>query len=364
MYATQISKHFVPDSSATVFNLTVGGPQIDIYCCEPNKQVIDQYRRETAKFALYEHQGVLYFLSNFANNGWMEAPFHASMNPQQLAGVPAEYVEGRHHFLLAVTLKDSSSNVTYGARFVTLSKEMSARLVKVVRMQLAAPITRQDYESRVEGAFSRHTASQMARLAIVRCTGGGNEPAANEPSMSDAKGMGEPVSEALVQEFIHITLLTGHECRQRAEEVDPQESQFIIGLIEDSQLNGWTELELEGRKYPVHMAIEGSNLTCRLCLPCFAVEHPLTAVLIAVALDAVKGQDCWRAMHVAVSELTTTDASQPPSDPWIAAMPMADALIVDCAQGGRVSDYLSMMQWAGDFERSLAFGFAHWRASR
>lgn len=364
MYTKQIIEQLLPDSSSTHFNLTIDGPHLDIYCREPNNHAIAQYRRGTAKFALYENQGVAFFLSNFGDEGWMDAPFHAAMNPPELAGVSAEYVAGQHHFALVVTLRDSSSDATYGGRFVTLSKEMTARLVMLTRKQLAEPITRQDYESRVQRTFSRYTASQMARMALVRCRGGENAPAANEPSMSEAKRAVEPEQPAPVQEFTHITLLTGHECRQRAEDVDPQESQFIVGLIEDSQLNGWTELELEGRKYPVHMAIEGSNLTCRLCLPCFAVEHPRTAVLIAVALDAVKGQGCWRAMHVAAGGLTTTNASQPPSDPWIAAMPMADAFIVDCAQGGRVLDYLSMMQWAGDFERCLAFGFAYWMASR
>lgn len=172
---------FSQDSSATQFNLTVNGPQLDIYCCEPNKQVIAQYRRGTAKFALYENNGMAYFLSKFEDNGWMDAPFHSAMNPPHLAGVPVDYVEGRHHFGLSVTLRDLGSDATYGARLVTLSKEMTARLVTVAQMQSTVPITRQDYESRIQATFSRYTASQMARMAMVRCRGGEDEPAANEP---------------------------------------------------------------------------------------------------------------------------------------------------------------------------------------
>lgn len=172
---------FSQDSSATQFNLTVNGPQLDIYCSEPNKQVIAQYRRGTAKFALYENNGMAYFLSKFEDNGWMDAPFHSAMNPPHLAGVPVDYVEGRHHFGLSVTLRDLGSDATYGARLVNLSKEMTARLVTVAQMQSTVPITRQDYESRIQATFSRYTASQMARMAMVRCRGGEDEPAANEP---------------------------------------------------------------------------------------------------------------------------------------------------------------------------------------
>lgn len=180
--STKFSKNndskFSQDTSATQFNLTVNGPQLDIYFCEPNEQAIAQYRRGTAKFSLYENNGMAYFLSKFGDNGWMDAPFHAAMNPTYLAGVPADYIEGKHHFGLAVTLRDLTSDVTYGARFVTLSKVMTARLVAVTQMQLAVPITREDYDSRIQRTFSRYTASQMARMAVVRCRGGEDEPAA------------------------------------------------------------------------------------------------------------------------------------------------------------------------------------------
>ena len=206
-------------------------------------------------------------------------------------------------------------------------------------------------------------------MALVRCRGGENElaanaPAVNEPLAPQAKGAGEPEHKAVVPEFTHITLLTGHECIQRAERVEPLATQFILRLIEDAQLTGWTELALEGKKYPVHMTIEGSNMTCRLCLPCFAVENPRTAVLIAVALDAVKGQSCWQAIHAAAGGLTKTTANQPPSRPWIAAMPMVDALTAGGGLGWHVLDYFKMMQWAGDFERCFGFGFALWMAGK
>ncbi|UUZ77380.1 hypothetical protein LP414_09230 [Polaromonas sp. P1(28)-13] len=140
-------------------------------------------------------------------------------------------------------------------------------------------------------------------------------------------------------EFTHITLLTGHECIQRAERVEPLATQLILRLIEDAQLTGWTELALEGKKYPVHMTIEGSNLTCRLCLPGRAENKARTAVLIAVALDAVTGESCWRAVHDAAGGMAKTSAGRPPSRPWIAAMPMADALMAGGGQGGQVLDY-------------------------
>ena len=90
MYPTQLNEQLVPDSSAAHFNLTIEGPHLDIFCRDASEQAIAQYRRGTAKFALYENQGVAYFLSKFGDEGWMDAPFHAAMNPPEFAGVSAE----------------------------------------------------------------------------------------------------------------------------------------------------------------------------------------------------------------------------------------------------------------------------------
>ena len=168
MYTSQSNANRVPDSSATQFSLTINGAELHIHCCQPSEWAIGQYRRALAQFALLEREGGAYFLSNFGDIGWMEAPFHAAINPQQVAGVPPEFVAGRHHIGLLVKLRDSNSHASYGGRFVTLSKPLSARLVDVAKEQLATPISTHEYEMRIQRAFSLLTPSQMASMATLQ----------------------------------------------------------------------------------------------------------------------------------------------------------------------------------------------------
>ncbi|OOG53131.1 hypothetical protein B0E49_11680 [Polaromonas sp. C04] len=178
--------------------------------------------------------------------------------------------------------------------------------------------------------------------------------------MQEVKGADDVGQRAAVQAFEHISRLSGHTSSQRADSVTPGARELSRHLIADAQATGWSELRLQGTRYPVHPKIEGSNLTCRLYLPCRIGERAKTAILIAVALDAVKGQSCWTDVHAAVGALTTaTSANRPPSQPWIAAMPMFDEFLPGI-QERRFAELLKMMRWAGGFERCLGFGFADW----
>lgn len=341
------------NSSAAHFNFNINGASLEIFCNSPSAQVIDDFWLGDAKFAFFESEGVLFFLSNFGRNGWMDAPFHAALNRPDATGVPAEFVPGQHHFGLAVNIRDARTWAVYRSRLVTISKEMSKRLVEIAQIQWAEPFSRKQHDRRIEAAYAKFTASGMARRASLRCRGGENEPCdigsvASEPSTCVS------VSGDVV-EFTHVTLNTGHRCLQHASSVCDASNSVVKRLIRESSKTGWADLELEAVKYPVHIVIDGSNLTCRLCLQ--LENGPVSVVVIGVALDPVAGKELWRAIHASTSLPLATRPDLPPHKPWIAAFLTADEL--QRSKTPRQSfQLLEMLGWAGDFERCLAFGFA------
>lgn len=342
-------KSVLENSSTAYFNFTCSGASLTIYTEQPSQRVITDFRRGDAKFALYEQDGMLFFMSNFGANGWLDAPFHASLNPPELAGIPPEFIAGRHHLALAVSIQDAESSRGYGARLVTLPKEFSARLVEAAKAQLAKPISRSEYHRRINAAFAKLSASAMARNALVRCRGGANETAdfaaAKAPDLSEQRQ---------VTQFTHISLNTGHTCAQTTDAVSQPARELLKQLITKSEETGWTDLQLDGVNYPLAMKVEGTNLSCELYIP--VMGKPMSAVKVGVALDATNAAGLWRSLHDGQFVLPLlTDPDTPPASAWVGAVLKDELLNVIAEWPAR---YLGMLAVLGDFERCLAFAFA------
>lgn len=186
------SVQLLESTSQTQFNFSIHGAELHVICQALGKNIITNYRQGKAMFSIFEYKEIVFFLSKFGDEGWMDAPFHAAMNPEEFAGTPTEFVAGQHHLSLAIELSDIDSDVTYGARLVTISKEMSSHLVKIAETQLTNPISRQEYEARIEQAYAQYTASQMARRATIRSRGGASEDVVNNKSGSKERSIKFP----------------------------------------------------------------------------------------------------------------------------------------------------------------------------
>jgi hypothetical protein len=78
--------------------------------------------------------------------------------------------------------------------------------------------------------------------------------------------------------------------------------------------------------------------------------------------------DLWKYMHLNSASLAT-HADSPPASPWIAANPTVwmkglqeTSEVAD--KDKLLLDVMHIMQFAGDFERCLAWGFADWAEQR
>ncbi|NML45907.1 hypothetical protein HHL11_19315 [Ramlibacter sp. G-1-2-2] len=353
---TNINLHGVENASAACFNLNNDGATLTIYTSRPDARVISDFRSGEAKFSLFEYEGVAFFMSNFGANGWLDAPFHAAMNPPGTAGVPDEFVAGKHHLALAVIACDAQSGEQYGARLVTLSKEFSAYLIATAHDQLAVPIGRSEYERVINKAYAAFSASRMAREAVVRCKGGAQE-AEESPSLGGDRAA---VQRSAVTEFVHVTLDTGQTCVQRTESVGMAARALLMKLIVESRETGWTDLELGDETYPLHIDVKDSNLTCQLCMQ--FEQGPVPVVTMGVALDPSSSTEFWRELHELPGHgPLLSDPSRPPSAPWIAAV-LNEFECLWAAQGPQIPQYFEVLTWAGGFERCMAFAFADFAA--
>lgn len=163
--------------------------------------------------------------------------------------------------------------------------------------------------------------------------------------------------------FQHITFNTGHSCSQSREAVAIAVAETLSKVVADGLANGgWTDLKRFGEDCPLHVAVSGATLQAKLYLPCKNPQVAKPAIRIGVSTQASGGADAWKHMRAKATCIGAGVTLNPPAKPWIGAvfddspMFMADAIKQFMA-------YAAMMQWAGDFERCLAWGFVTWLES-
>lgn len=348
------------DSVSAQLNLTPHGIQLNLRCCQPNPDAIVNYRKGKVEFGLFVYQGVLFFLCKFGKGDWIDAPFHAYMNPPELRGFIDGFVPGKHDVALAVLLCDEHGEQKYGARLVTIGKKFSTKLQEIVAMQSVNSISIHEYERRIRSAFSKFTPERMVSQAVVKSIGGRDDAAANDIIDKEKLQDKSPARYPVVEEFMHVTLNTGHQCLQTGSDINDIAKNHCLNLINDSKKTGWVNMDFDEKKYPLHIYISESNLLCKLCFPISRGERPEPVIVIAIALDAAKGKGLWNSLHNQSSIFDKSKPNQMPNRPWILAeiLPALIYKILAYEQNATI------VTWAADFERVLAFSFSCYMNSK
>jgi len=160
--------------------------------------------------------------------------------------------------------------------------------------------------------------------------------------------------------FQHITLGTGHSCMQPREVVATAVAATLSQVIAEGLANGgWTDLKRFGDDCALHISVSGSALLAELYLPC---KNPLAtkpAIRIGVSAGPSAGADTWKHLRTHAPGVGPGVLSKPPAEPWIGVVVNLSPELVGFDIKQLVA-YAAMMQWAGDFERCLAWGFVTW----
>jgi hypothetical protein len=157
--------------------------------------------------------------------------------------------------------------------------------------------------------------------------------------------------------FEHITLTTGHTGQQERGEVSPHIAEYLADKISAAICNGgWTDLKEANIDSKLQLSVSGTNLIATLWLPC---KSPRPAVHFTVAAEGLCGADAWKSLCANANPGTLHVSTLAPSHPWIGVV-LKQPNPLDAME---VIAYVEMMDWAGDFERSLAWGFVKWLES-
>ena len=155
-----------------MFDFDGNGPTLHIRLARPSPQEIADIRRGPCEFGLLPLGPILFLLSKFGTQDWMDAPYSIQMLPPRARVLPEEYRPGLHYALAAIIL-DTNTQSQRGARFVTFSAEFSERLHVEVQGQLKYPLSRGAYDAAIADAYRRFpTAESMVSYAVARTVGG------------------------------------------------------------------------------------------------------------------------------------------------------------------------------------------------
>lgn len=160
--------------------------------------------------------------------------------------------------------------------------------------------------------------------------------------------------------FQHITFSTGNSCSQPREVVATAVAATLSQVIAEGLANGgWTDLKCFGEEFALHVSVSGSALLAELYLPCKDPQAAKPAIRIGVSAGPLAGADTWKHLRSHAARIGSGVLSKPPAEPWIGVV-VNDSPEFAAHAIKQVMAYAAMMQWAGDFERCLAWGFVTW----
>lgn len=132
----------------------------------PTEKETGKLQAGTAEFALYEKNGILFFLVRIPGVlSWSDAPFHIGLyeDDRPVPGIP----EGAG-LSLSVYGIDATHGKIRSMRLIGLGTNFSRELVQILRRQQAgSPVDRQAYMKQLEGIYSQYSREDMIQRAIV-----------------------------------------------------------------------------------------------------------------------------------------------------------------------------------------------------
>ena len=160
----------LPDGAT--FDFDVGGPTLRVLFADPSQEEVLDIRRGPCEFAMVPLGPILFLLSRFGAQEWMDSPYSIQMLPPAQRILPDDFRPGLH-YALSVTLIDTQGMRQRGARMVTFGADFSAQLHVEVQRQLNSPLSRFIYDAAIAEAYRRFpTSESMLSCAVVRTLGG------------------------------------------------------------------------------------------------------------------------------------------------------------------------------------------------
>ena len=123
-----------------------------------------------AQFALYIHESVIFFLHQFWEMLWNNAPYSWWLVPDEERQLP-DFEDGLHA-LLKVVLVDTLTGRVAAMRALTFSADFTKRLHAEIRAQSGKPWSLSEHEEIIRYVYARYSTDDLLIRAHIRCRGG------------------------------------------------------------------------------------------------------------------------------------------------------------------------------------------------
>lgn len=145
------------------FDITDSGIILRIYFCGVTAHEAGQFRSEKPfEMRLAGLRDIIFLLFKFGELNWMDAPYnvHLSLNLTKLE-LPSDGLG----LAMTVQLFDTFTGKLHCNRFLSLSTEMSRKLIKMVEEQKRKPFNVKEYFNDINSIYAAYPAKKLARMA-------------------------------------------------------------------------------------------------------------------------------------------------------------------------------------------------------
>lgn len=328
--------------------------------------LVKKYVQNDVSLAFFENREILYFLCEFEGCGWMDAPFHSSINPQDRRGFPAGFKPGVDALDMDVEMTDITGNVGIAKRRLKIEPRMAKRLYEISCTQQTNPISSIEYNKRVEYAFSKYPVKTMVKRATSTCfvqvepdlIGGeaANDnaeknirkvyPSAKETNTDSkvAKSTNVEVADAtwkanlLGLQFTQVNVDNEYTSYPKfSPEFEPS-VEACLALIQDSLRTEFLQLSIGQRSYPVRVEHGDGNFSVTLCFSGNHFDDLNTALAFAININEKTGANTWEMLRDYCEFFD--DDKLCPSGPWIAYGSAA------VGRNESRAEHTELMQWS------------------
>ena len=145
------------------FNLDDGGISVVIYLSNVSEHELAQINSGASfEMKLVQLRGIIFGLFKFGSLNWMDAPYnvHLSRNLTELE-IPGEGCG----FSMNVRLYDTATGMLVCNRLLSLSTEMSLKLIDMIAEQRKKPFDRREYDNMVKSVYAAYSTKKLVKMA-------------------------------------------------------------------------------------------------------------------------------------------------------------------------------------------------------
>ena len=144
------------------FDLDDGGINVEIYLSNVSERELAQVNSASFEMKLVQLRGIIFGLFKFGSLNWMDAPYnvHLSRNLTELE-IPGEGCG----FSMNVRLYDTATGMLVCNRLLSLSTEMSLKLIDMIEEQRKKPFDKREYDNAKKSVYAAYSTKKLVKMA-------------------------------------------------------------------------------------------------------------------------------------------------------------------------------------------------------